>query len=470
MTTIMWFRQDLRVADNPALAHAAKRGDVVPVYIHEEGTAARAPGGASKWFLHHSLADLGNTLGGLVIARGDPRELLPDLVKRCKATGVVWNRCYDPHAVKRDSALKATLTEQGIEVRSFNGSLLFEPWDVKTGAGGPFKVFTPFWRACLRMPVAAPVAAPDITCVFPVPGLGLDDLKLLPAKPNWASAFDMYWKPGEAGARVRAGEFFDGGLRDYAQMRDRPDLEGVSRLSAHLHFGDISPRQIYRAVQIRVGSDPSLARDGEKFLAEIGWREFSHHLIYHFPTLLTKNWKPAFDDYPWADDPTSLMAWQRGRTGYPFVDAGMRELWATGIMHNRVRMVAASFLTKHLRVDWRRGEAWFWDTLVDADLANNAAGWQWVAGSGADASPYFRIFNPTEQGRRFDPDGVYIKRWCPELARLPVEHVHAPWEAPASALATAGVVLGKTYPAPIVDHAAARAAALAGYQRIKGEG
>jgi deoxyribodipyrimidine photo-lyase len=471
MTTIVWFRQDLRLADNPALRAAAASGPVLPLYILDETPPpqGRPIGAAARWWLHQSLAALERALGGLVLLRGDPRQLLPDLARRTGATTVVWNRCYEPAAIARDTALKASLGAAGVQVQSFNGALLFEPWEVKTGAEGPFKVYTPFWRACQKLPVASPLPAPKLK-LGSTQGLGdrLAAWTLLPSKPNWASGFAPVWQPGEAGAQARLQTFLSAGIRGYGELRNRPDLPHVSRLSPHLHFGEISPRQVWAATQHAMDARAAPRADGEKFLAEIGWREFAHHLLYHFPTLPERNWKPAFDAYPWANDPAHLAAWQRGRTGYPIVDAGMRELWTTGYMHNRVRMITASFLIKHLRIDWRHGEAWFWDTLLDADLANNAASWQWVAGSGADAAPYFRIFNPISQGQKFDPDGRYVRQWCPELARLPAAFMHAPFEAPPMVLAAAGVSLGKTYPKPIVDHANARAAAMAGYERVKG--
>lgn len=465
MTTIVWFRQDLRLADNPALAYAAAQGRVVPVYVLDETPPpdGRPIGGASRWWLHHSLEALERSLGGLVRLRGAPRDVLPALAKEVGATAIAWNRCYEPYAVARDTALKADLSARGVAVASFNGSLLFEPWEVETGSGGAFKVYSPFWRACLKMPVAVPLSAPTVE-LAPIAGLGdaLDDWGLLPTRPNWARGFEPLWRPGEDGARQRLAAFLDKGLSGYASLRNRPDLENVSRLSPHLHHGEVSPRQIWAAVK----ASPN-AEDGNKLLSEIGWREFNYHLIYHFPTMAERHWKPAFDHYPWRNDDDQLRAWQRGRTGYPIVDAGMRELWTTGYMHNRVRMIVASFLVKHLRMDWRIGEAWFWDTLLDADLANNVAGWQWTAGSGADAAPYFRIFNPMEQGRKFDPDGVYVRRWCPELAALPNELIHAPFEATPAELAACGVTLGVTYPHPIVEHAEARRQALAGYERVK---
>ena len=470
MTTIVWFRQDLRLADNPALAHAASLGPIVPVYILDETSPSdgRRLGGASRWWLHHSLAALKENLGGLVLMRGDPRALLLELARKTSATGVVWNRCYEPHAIARDRQLKTDIASAGLDVQSFNGSLLHEPWEVATGGGGPYKVFTQFWNACRRQPVARPVAVPAFE-IADVGGVG-DDLaawRLLPKRPNWAADWGRYWSPGEAGAAMRLDQFIKHGLAGYADLRNRPDLPNVSRLSPHVHWGEISPRLIWSRIAHAADRHERLRGDAGKFLSELGWREFAHHLLYHFPTLPTHNWKPAFDSYPWRASKSDLKAWQKGQTGYPLVDAGMRELWATGTMHNRVRMVAASFLVKHLRIDWRQGEAWFWDTLVDADLANNASGWQWVAGSGADAAPYFRIFNPMEQGRRFDPDGDYVRRWCPELARLPTPMIHAPFEAPPLILHEAGIVLGRTYPSPIVDHKSARLAALAGYAAVK---
>jgi len=470
VTNVVWFRQDLRLSDNPALAHAAVRGAVVPVYIFDDAQTPgrRAIGGASRWWLHHSLVSLRKALGSLVLLRGDPIRLLPDIVNRVGATSVSWNRCYEPYAIARDKALKADLSARGLDVVSYNGGLLFEPWQIKTGSDGPFKVYSPFWRACLRAAVERPIPTPAVNLVKPESfGDKLEDWDLLPTRPNWAEGFGREWQPGEAGARKRLDDFLDNGLAGYGDLRNRPDLENVSRLSPHLHWGEISPRQIWAATHAKLNAEPMNGKDGDKFLSEIGWREFAHHLLYHFPALPERNWKPAFDAYPWRNDSKQFAAWQRGQTGYPIVDAGMRELWTTGYMHNRVRMVVASFLIKHLRIDWREGEAWFWDTLLDADLANNAASWQWVAGSGADAAPYFRIFNPIEQGRKFDPEGSYVRRWCPELARMPTAFINAPFDAPAEVLSAARVILGETYPNPIVKHTEARAAALAGYAAIK---
>ena len=467
MTTIVWFRQDLRLRDNPALAAAVARGPVVPVFILDESDTAWRPGAASRWWLHHSLTALRKDLGALSLYRGDPKTILPKLVTEAKAAGVFWNRCYEPHAVKRDKALKELLKQDGFDAQSFNAALLNEPWDIKTGGGEPYKVFTPYWRTALARGFAAPVTKPNKIDAHALPSSDkLEAWQLLPVKPNWAKGFAEQWTPGEQGALDRLDGFMREGLADYGDMRDRPDRPATSRLSPHLHFGEISPRQIQ--ARLAADQDDKTKSAGiAKFMSEVVWREFAHHLLYHFPKLPDDNWRPAFDAYPWRDSASDLEAWQRGMTGYPLVDAGLRELWATGYMHNRVRMVAASFLIKHLRLDWRLGEQWFWDTLVDADLANNAAGWQWVAGSGADASPYFRIFNPMTQGEKFDPNGDYVRRWCPELAKLPDKFIHAPFKADDETLKAAGIVLGKNYPKPIVDHDAARKAAMEGYKATK---
>jgi deoxyribodipyrimidine photo-lyase len=484
MTTVVWFRRDLRITDNPALLEASRRGDVVPLFILDEdgrgdaATSERLPadngagrplGGASRWWLHHSLSALGAGLGGLLLLRGRSAQVLSDVIAATNATAVYWNRSYEPLAVRHDTALKTAVSERGVEARSFIGNVLNEPWEVTGISGKPYEVFSPYWRACRARPLADPLPAPTGLRLARLPrgGERLADWKLLPERPNWAAGWEPIWQPGEAGAQRQLAAFLANGLRGYSTLRDRPDLSHTSRLSPHLHWGEISPRQVAAATSRRVDSEPALGPDGDKLLSEIGWREFAIQLLFHHPLLAERNWRPAFDAYPWRDDPEAWDAWRCGRTGYPMVDAGMRELWQTGWMHNRARMIVASFLVKHLRLHWQRGEAWFWDTLVDADLANNANGWQWVAGSGADAAPYFRIFNPVTQGRKFDPDGAYVRRWCPELARLPAAFIHAPFEAPAGVLAAAGVVLGTTYPKPIVDHARARAAALAGYEAVR---
>jgi len=470
--TIVWLRQDLRLVDNPALTAATAEGrPVVPVYILDDaGEGAWPPGGATKWWLHHSLASLARDLAArgsrLVLRRGPAGAALEALVAETGAASVFWNRRYEPAAIARDTAIKKALEKRGLAAKSFNAGLLFEPWTIRNKAGEPYRVFTQFWKTCLAgdeppLPVPAP-AALAAAAAWPKSD-ALENWNLLPTKPDWAGGLRENWTPGEAGANARLDRFLDRAVATYKEDRNRPDLEGTSRLSPHLHFGEIGPRQCFHAARARAGR----SKGADHFLSELGWREFSHHLLYQRPDLPETALRADFRDFPWADDAAKLAAWQRGRTGYPIVDAGMRELWHTGWMHNRVRMIVASFLVKHLLLPWQRGEAWFWDTLVDADLANNAASWQWVAGCGADAAPYFRIFNPILQGAKFDPDGAYTRCWVPELAKLPTEHLFAPWEAPPSVLRTAGVDLGTTYPKPLVDHGEARARALAAFQSLR---
>jgi len=475
---IVWFRQDLRLADNPALWTAVESGrPVIPLYIlDEESPGLRALGGAARWWLHHALVALSGTLqelgASLLLRRGAAAEVLPAVTRETGASAVYWNRCYEPAAIARDRSLKADLRDAGLNVESFNASLLFEPWEVTTKAGGPFKVFTPFWRACRSGP--SPPAPKPPPRSLRVGGKGtrgdcLDAWGLRPRRPDWAADFATLWLPGEHGARKRLAAFLDGGLADYAALRDRPDRDGTARLSPHLHWGEIGPRQVWQAIQQRAAAsrERGLAKSAETFLSELGWREFSYHMLFHNPNLPEASYRAEFESFTWRDDKGAFDAWCKGATGYPIVDAGLRQLWATGWMHNRVRMIAASFLTKHLLIHWRKGERWFWDTLVDADLASNVAGWQWVAGSGSDSAPYFRIFNPMVQGKKFDPEGGYVRRWVPEIAGLSDSHIYAPWEAPKGALDAAGVRLGETYPWPIVDHAAARERALQAYRDLR---
>jgi deoxyribodipyrimidine photo-lyase len=470
---IVWFRQDLRVTDNPALSHAVETGQpVVPVFILDDEHAGdwRA-GAASRWWLHRSLENLNASLGGrLRFMTGNAEEILSRLIRDTQATAVFWNRCYEPWRIDRDRRIKAALRDGGVEVETFNASLLFEPWTVMKPDGTPYRVFTPFYRkGCLQRstppdePEPAP-ALPDAQAA--ASGSELDALGLLPNIP-WYESFESHWSPGEAGARQRLEAFLEDGIRDYRNQRNRPDLPSVSRLSPHLHFGEISPREIWHAARF-VRASAGLEDDVDHFLSELGWREFSYYLLYHFPEMPRSNLQPKFDEFPWVEDPDALAAWQAGMTGIPIVDAGMRELWQTGYMHNRVRMVVASFLVKNLLLHWHHGEDWFWDTLLDADLANNSASWQWVAGSGADAAPYFRIFNPVTQGRKFDPEGSYVRQFVPELASLPSAHIHAPWEAPQETLVDAGVRLGESYPQPLVDLKASRQRALEAFQSLRG--
>jgi len=451
-TTIVWFRHDLRLDDHPALAAAAVRGAVVPVFIWApEEESPWEPGAASRWWLHQSLAQLAAALlaagAPLVIRRGPSLEALRTLARECSATHVAWNRRYEPAVIRRDTAIKQALAADGLTVESHNGSLLFEPMRVATKEGRPYQVFTPFWRALLaRAEPDEPVPPPRKLRSAVAAGaaarrpLALADLGLEPTI-DWAGTMRTTWSPGEAGARRRLDAFRSGAITSYATERDRPDHDGTSGLSPHLHFGEISPRRVWHAVRESVGGAAAAAISGgpEVFLRELGWREFANHLLYHFPHTTDAPLRADYARFPWADDPVGLRAWQRGRTGYPIVDAGMRQLWATGWMHNRVRMIVASFLVKDLRVSWLEGARWFWDTLVDADLAANTLGWQWAAGCGADAAPYFRIFNPTSQAEKFDPDRAYVGRW-------------------------AG--LGPGAPAPIVDHAEARKLALAALQVV----
>jgi deoxyribodipyrimidine photo-lyase len=478
--TILWFRQDLRLQDNPALhAALARGGAVVPVYILDDaGEGAWAMGGASRWWLHHSLASLDASLrelgSRLVVARGESATVLRDLVTATGAGALFWNRRYEPAIIARDKAIKAEFSASQLDVRSFNSALLHEPHTIANKSGGPFQVFTPFWRHCLALPESEPVKFAAATIPAPASwprSLELDELALLP-RIAWDSEFYSTWAPGEAGAVKRLKQFAVRAMEEYADTRNFPDRDGTSMLSPWLHFGEISPRQVWSAVKAQAkGSGVFPPSNGARvFLSEVGWREFAHHLLFHFPHTPESPLRADFNRFPWADDPggKNLRAWQRGQTGYPIVDAGMRQLWHTGWMHNRVRMVVASFLVKHLRLSWTHGAAWFWDTLVDADLASNTLGWQWSAGCGADAAPYFRVFAPVLQGAKFDGAGDYVRRWVPELARMPAENIHAPWEAPLHVLAEAGVTLGKNYPQPIVDHATARAAALAAFKELRG--
>jgi len=477
--TLLWFRQDLRLQDNPALQAAVVRGaPVIPIFIWDDaGEGDWLPGGASRWWLHHSLGSLDASLrelgSRLILARGDARAILRKWVNETEAGAIYWNRRYQPAGIARDRAIKTEFSAAGIDATSFNSALLHEPHTVQNKQGRPFQVFTPYWRTCLALPVAAPTKFAVET--LPAPGrwprsLTLEELPLT-ASARWAAGWDKIWQPGETGGAKRLRQFVAKEMDDYAEGRNRPDRDGTSMLSPWLHFGEIGPRQVWAAVRVRAkdsGVFPP-SKGAAVFLAELGWREFAHHLLFHFPQTPAEPLRKEFEKFPWAADPsgTNLRAWQRGLTGYPIVDAGMRQLWQTGWMHNRVRMIVASFLVKHLRLPWTHGAAWFWDTLVDADLANNTLGWQWSAGCGADAAPYFRIFAPVLQGRKFDPQGDYVRRWVPELGRLAAEHIQAPWEAPAPALETAGVRLGVNYPRPLVNHADARNAALAAFKQLR---
>ena len=458
-STLLWYRDDLRVADHPALHAAAERaqapGDVIALYILDEVSEGVRPlGGAVKWWLHHALESLQENLKDLgvplLIREGDPATILPELVRELKVDRVHWTRRYGGPEREVDAGIKADLPQRGVEAESFPGYLLHEPWKVHTKAGGPYKVFTPFWRTLSSQHPGTPLATPESLGAFTtaqakVTGSGVrlgsaEDLGLLPTKPDWAQGLRKRWNPTEEEAHRNLTTFLDSYVEDYDDARDFPAENGTSNLSPYLRFGQIGPRQIWQRVQESLGSEPQ----DETFLSELGWREFCWHLLYHFPDLTQRNMKPAFDAYPWRtakQEPEAFEAWAYGNTGFPWVDAGQRELWETGHMHNRVRMASASLLVKNLGIDWREGEAWFWDTLVDADAASNPANWQWVAGSGADAAPYFRIFNPERQLKRFDPNLRYVRRWISELDTA-------------------------DYPEPIVDLKESRQEALAEYGKL----
>ena len=458
----------MRLSDNPALCFAASRGELIPVFIYPLNL-----GGASYWWLHRSLESLAHSLSKygskLVLRTGDPATILSELANTAKADYVVWNRVYSPSGIEAAQKVKKVLASRSIESQSFSSQLLTEPTRIFNKQGTPFKVFTPFWRHCLTtMKPQQPLLVPHIKpYTGEVASESLEAWGLLPTKPDWSSGLAERWQPGENGAESRLQHFLLIAIKSYKNGRDIPAQENTSMLSPYLAFGEISPRQIWYAVQEGMAIKSVSTENGEKFLSEVGWREFSRYLLVHFPHLLSEPFNSRFSIFPWDNDERLLKAWQQGQTGYPIVDAGMRELWQTGYMHNRVRMVAASFLTKHLLIHWQSGMEWFWDTLVDADIGNNTASWQWVAGCGADAAPYFRIFNPILQGQKFDPEGAYIKKWVPELNELSKRYINKPWEADPMTLQLANIRLGDNYPLPIVDHKRARERALAAYQAIK---
>ena len=486
---VMWFRNDLRLTDNPALAHAVRwaqeqDGTVLPIYILDDIMETQL-GGATRWWLERSLCALEQALSdktstsaadkpgnSLRLFRDKAEIIVSQLCDDHDIGAIFWNRCYDPQSVARDKALKQHCRDRlELTCDSFNSHLLFEPWQVKTGAGTSFKVFSPFWRACLKQPTPeAPKKAPGdipLSGVTPQQAVSLSDLDLSPKPVNWAAGFDERFTPGEDAARAQLGDFIDDRLADYANLRDRPDRRVTSELSPHLRFGEISPREIWHAISHQADAEPELQKTASKFLAELGWREFAHHILFHADDLRQKPLQEQFHHFPWREDDAALKAWQHGKTGYPIVDAGMRELWHTGYMHNRVRMIVGSLLVKHLLLPWQHGLAWFDDTLVDACPAADPFSWQWIGGCGADAAPYFRIFNPVLQGEKFDTKGDYVRQWVPELRDLPDAHIHKPWEAPPLVLKGAGITLGETYPKPIVDLKGGRERALEAYQQMK---
>ena len=468
---IVWFRQDLRLEDNPALSKAAENNArILPIYIlDDENAGSWGMGEAARWGLHKSLESLNGSLDeNLHFFIGKADEIIPDLIEKTKAAGIYWNRCYEPWRISRDKEIKTSLLNNNITVRSFNGSLLFEPPNIKKKDATPYKVFTPFYKkGCLENgPIPRDLLACPSKLIFEkdVVSKKLSELNLLPSI-NWYQNIEDTWSPGEKGAHQRLNNFLKEGIKNYKIGRNRPDKEFISRLSPHFHFGELSPHQAwFRVKELKQSSD---TKDSiEHFLSELGWREFSNNLLYYWQNLPEINLQKKFDRFPWLDNSKSLACWQRGMTGYPIVDAGMRQLWKTGYMHNRVRMVTGSFLVKNLMLDWRHGERWFWDTLLDADLANNSASWQWIAGCGADAAPYFRIFNPIIQGEKFDPNGDYVREYIPELSKIPTKFIHKPWEAPEETLMDAGITLDKDYPLPIVDLKLSRERALLAFKGL----
>lgn len=463
---LVWYRNDLRIEDHPALMAASGQNvPVIPVYILDESVSEhRRPGGASKWWLEGSLSELATQLRAkgsqLVLKRGKACLVLAQLAADTNAQSVYFSRCYEQDVTEEENDIISDLKSRSVDCRQFRGSLLFEPEEIKTKSGTPFKVFTPFYRACMtRGEIKSPLPAPKFLMApkdWPTSD-GLQAWKLRPSAPDWAEGLAHQWSPGLTAARDRLDAFLDAPVATYVNDRDRPEVHGTSTLSPYLRFGEISPRQVWYRARFASQQFDGKGTGAAAFMRQLIWREFSYHLLTHWPKIVNEPFNPRFTTFPWGEDSAALIAWQTGRTGYPIVDAGMRQLWQTGWMHNRVRMVVASFLTKHLRIHWRQGADWFWDTLVDADLANNTAGWQWVAGCGADASPYFRVFNPILQGQKFDPDGAYVRKWVPELADVPKKFIHNPWENPSPIA---------DYPPPIVDHKNARKMALEAYAEM----
>jgi deoxyribodipyrimidine photo-lyase len=472
-TAIHWFRQDLRLSDNPALDSAAQYETLIPIYILDEVNSGEFKmGAASKWWLHQSLTKLNESLDGkLLVYQGNPHEILNKLIEEQEVSYVTWNRCYEPWRIDRDKEIKRNFEDKNVTVESFSASLLWEPWTISKDDGTPYRVFTPFYKkGCLNSEEPRlPAGKVDLSNLYSedLSSGSIKDLNLLPTI-KWYKSFEEEWNPGEIGAEQNLNSFLDSGLLNYKEGRNFPSQEFVSRLSPHLHFGEISPNEVWYRAKTKEGIS-GIEKSLAHFHSELGWREFSYYLLYHFPDLPNKNFQEKFDIFPWQENEEFLALWQKGNTGYPIVDAGMRELWQTGYMHNRLRMIVGSFLVKNLLIDWRFGERWFWDCLVDADLASNSASWQWVAGSGADAAPYFRIFNPITQGLKFDPEGEYTKKYVPELRDLPNKYLFSPWEAPENILAAAGIELGKNYPKPMVDLKLSRETALEAFATTKKE-
>jgi len=470
---ILWFRQDLRTDDHPALHAASANGRAVqPVFILDDTSEGEwRIGGAGRWWLHHSLSALQAQLmelgAPLLLRCGAASDVLAVLAQEIDAGSVHCSLRYEPSGSAQEERVRTALAKIGVSFTAHSGALLHDPHALRTGTGVPYKVYTPFAKSLrAKVEIESPLAAPrSLRGVVKQPvGLSLDSLQLLPSK-DWAGTMRVWWTPGERGAQKRLAAFIADPVRQYGEARDIPSQDGTSSLSPHMHWGELSPRRVWTDVS---RSTAGRSNGAAKFLAEILWREFAAHVLLNFPATASKPLRPEFAKFPWQPSKRHLRAWQVGRTGYPIVDAGMRQLWATGWMHNRVRMIVASFLVKHLLQSWQDGARWFWDTLCDADLASNTLGWQWSAGCGADAAPYFRIFNPILQGEKFDPQGDFVRKWVPELSKVPSEFIHQPWEAPPMVLAASGVVLGETYPQPIIDHPTARDRALAALKQVSG--
>ena len=460
-TSLVWLRNDLRLSDNPALlAAAADGGRVVALYVHETDKGVRAPGGAARWWLNQSLESLGQALGKkgilLIVRSGMAAEVLDKVIAEEGAQSVHWNRRYAPGEREVDQQIKSDLRERGLSVASHIGNLLAEPWTIATGQGKPYSVFSPFWKTLRDCRIEQPLKAPEkVGDAIAARSFDTDY-----RAPKWSEKFDGQWSIGEVAAQKALHDFLDERLEDYPEGRDFPGRDVTSRLSPHLRFGEITARQVWYAAQARMEAEPQVRPYADKFLSELAWRDFSYHQLYHRADIATVPMQEKYGGMRWSASEKAELAWQQGQTGIPIVDAGMRELWQTGYMHNRVRMLVASLLTKNLLIDWRHGERWFWDCLVDGDVANNPASWQWVAGCGLDAAPYFRIFNPVTQGERFDAAGDYVRKWVPELKGLPDKWVHGPASAPDSVLQEAGVSIGETYPRPLVDLKTSRQRAL----------
>ena len=467
---LIWFRQDLRIIDNPAWVRAVDQGKaILPVFIwHPEAGGKWAPGGASRWWLHHALADLQEQLGEighkLIIRTGPPVEVLEALIEETGAKAVFWNRCYEPYRMRADGIIKDRLKEMGIQAWSGNSSLLREPWTVTAGSGNPYRVYTPYAKTCMQTKDPDPLEfkIPENVLEEWPSSLDLKELELLP-RYSWAEGFARCWNVKRSEGMFLLRSFMKESLSCYGTDRDFPGTSGVSKLSPYLQWGQIGIREVVYELNRQASSQGK-----DIYYKELLWREFAHHILYHFPETPEKPLQLRFEKFPWVEDNALLDSWKKGRTGYPMVDAGMRELWQTGWMHNRSRMVVASFLVKHLLHSWERGAEWFWDTLVDANLASNTLGWQWAGGCGADAAPYFRVFNPSLQASKFDPEGDYIRKYVPELKKVPDKYLHTPWEMPEDAQKASGCVIGIDYPSPAVEHRKARQGALDAFSSIKG--